>query len=258
MAGREASTPLLPPVQVPAGSPDVEVVFEIDGGDAVEVRLHDDVLDTFGTRHLLTPRRFRRTVRSALARLFDEVEPLRTRLRESRGRSLQDPLKELLELLGLYVKPIDGAVVKRAGLPEGVGEFDLLAERRDQGCLLAVEGTSGWCGPEKLGRIVARAKELGRLLRPDVAPEELTVVLPALAVNKPRQLAADHLLKSARDYEVGVIALEDMMDLLDMVGLGERPSAISERFADCFPSTAALLLRRAYDDIQVYERWDGG
>ena len=244
------------PIAVPTGCRGVKAVFDDVAAGHAEVRLHDDVLDTFSARQGHVRGRYRRSVRSAVAQLFGEIEPLRKRLIESHGRDLEAPIKELLELVGLPTKPIDRVVAKNLGLPDGVGDFNLLAEAPGKPLLVAVECSSGWCGPEKLGKIVARANELSRLLRERVAKEELSCVQPALAVNKKRELAAGHLLKSARQYGVGVFALEDMLELLDMVAAGEPPGRIGRRLADCLPSGSPPLLRPLADQLGVYEQWD--
>jgi hypothetical protein len=54
---------------------------------------------------------------------------------------------------------------------------------------------------------------------------------------------------------VGIIAREDLLDLVDCLAADEPPKALAERFSAAFPANSWLGLPNAIQEIGKYELW---
>jgi hypothetical protein len=140
-------------------------------------------------------------------------------------------------------------------MPDGTLRFDILALNARDSVLLAVECSSEFYKADKLAKLVTRANELDKALRAAGGMDDAPHIQPVFVVNKKRGVAAQHLVESARQMNIGLIALEDIEDLLDYLSVGEPHSTVLERFEDCFPRNSGPKSRGVFQELGRYEIW---
>jgi hypothetical protein len=251
----DRSDPLRPAVVLVSGT-NVSARFEGIRGGHAELRLHDDVCDSFSRRQGILREPCRRSARSAVAGVLEGgLGPLKAALEKAQGAAIEPALTRLLFLLGWSCTSLSRNASQPAGMPDGLMRFDILAFGKRDSILLAVECSSDWFGDDKLAKLVTRSRELGSVLAKGLAPSDVPCVQPALVVTKERAVAPPHLLAAAENHGVGVIAREDLLDLVTYLGGDEPPQSLSERFATCFPQGSWLGPPNTIHEFGKYETW---
>jgi hypothetical protein len=252
---RHATEPSHPMIELPAGSSGSVTFDDVRPGYA-ELRLHDDVFDSYSERQGVVRERCRRTARSLVAGIADGgIEPLKKQLAAAKGVAVEPAFARLLFLLGWSPLQLDRNATQPTGLPDGLMRFDVLAFGRHDSVLLAAECSSDWLGDDKLAKLVTRTRELSEVLKAGLAPSDVPRVQPALVVTKPKAVAPPHLLQAAEHHAVGIIAQEDLLELLAYVAADEPEQALVTRFAACFPQGSWLGPPNAAYEFGKYDVW---
>ena len=233
-----------------------KVRFKNVHGGHGELRLHDDVFDSYSRRQGIMREPFHRSARAAIANALEGgLEPLRRVFETGQGIAIEPALARLLFLLGWSPVGLSRNAPQPVDLPEGLLRFDILALGHRDSVLLAVECSSNWFGDDKLAKLVTRAREVEAFLTRLVAPSDVPRVLPVVAVTKEKGVAPPHLLEAAQSHGVGIIAREDLLELLTSLSVGEPLSDQGSRFGACFPEGSWLNPPNLNQEIGKYERW---
>jgi hypothetical protein len=255
LAETDQSGALRPAIKVPAGSKVTARFKDIKGGHA-ELRLHDSIIDSYSRRQGILREPFRRSARSAITSVLEGgLAPLRTALEKAQGTAVEPALTRLLILLGWSAISLSRNASQPSGVREGIMRFDVLAFGHRDTMVLAVECSSDWFGDDKLAKLVTRAREVESVLGGTMAVSDIPRVQPVVVVTKARKVAPPHLLLAAEKHAVGVIAREDLLDLVEYLAASEPHRALNNRFAACFPQGSWLGPPNIIQEIGKYETW---
>lgn len=245
------------PIRVPPGSRSPSVVIDKIDSTQIEVALHDDVLDTFAKRQGTLKAPYQGSARSALGAVVKGgYVPLKEDLLTLEGRRVEGPLQQLLFLLGYSAWALDPSWPQPSELPRDALRFDVLAFSNTDRTVLAVECSSEFLGAEKLAKLVSRSNEIRLYLQQVLAEDDVPQVQPVLAVTRRKTTASKNLLDAAREHSVGLLAREDLSDLVDYLAAGEPASVLRSRFDDCFPNGTWRRSISIAQELGHFETWE--
>ncbi|MGH7228465.1 MAG: hypothetical protein ACREIH_04550 [Nitrospiraceae bacterium] len=155
--------------------------------------------------------------------LDPEFKALRTRLlnaKAGRGDRFEEGVAWLLHLCGFSAT--------RYGYKDVQRSTDVIAFLGDAAAIYA-ECTTAIPDPVKTGTLHSRALELRSAIR--TGDGSSIKILSLMFVAKRRTDVPSEVVKMCRGYEVVLVSLEDMEDLLEMARRGEHPVSIFENLS---------------------------
>lgn len=139
----------------------------------------------------------------------------------------------LLNLLGFSTTWWPRGLTDPSGVQSGRNAADIVAFSVDDAKVLIVECTTDWLGDDKLAKLVGRANGMKRHLELEIAEGGPSVVA-AISVGRPRQDAPPATLKAIIKHDLGLLAADDLGDLLSKIRSGVPSRELIERFNEAF------------------------
>jgi hypothetical protein len=251
----EPSNTKPPRSPVPLGKDENEVTFDRVSPGEVEVELFDRVLGSISLKKGIV-----RPLFSAFPRVvaLECIDPGGAHLLDDLSSRDSDRHEQgvanLLDLLGYAPLRWDRDTPLPAHARDGRLPIDLMAFHPADRTVLIVECTTDWLGDDKLAKLVTRTNEIATAMRQRLA-DCTPPVMPLIVVAKPRETAPKALLASADKHGVGVLAEEDVSELVQLLRAGVTAKEVDLRFEGCFPHGG--MRRYAATEHSRIEDWSG-